>query len=260
MMKSIIICEGETDLVLYSYYLSAVCGWQSLDKKENRSLKNAFNKRITDMKVEGNNQKFAWYYRNTDILCIYAVGSRNNISDGLNQIIALYSSSEENFDKVVVVSDRDNEGAEKEILKTISETFSKKGIVFAQMVHNHWNSSDTIEIMGEYHEILLLPLIIPFDESGTIETFLLNCRREISEDEDKLVDSAYSYIDELAEIEYVHNTYLPRRGLVPKSKLAAYFSVVSPDKVYAKEKKILEAIPWERYSTFHQTLHLLSEI
>jgi hypothetical protein len=260
-MKSIIICEGKTDLILYSYYLSKVSGWQSLKKKENRKLKDAIENRLSQMTIENDNQMCEWYYRGDDILCIYAVGSYSGISNGLSQITSfLYDSSDEKFDKVAVVSDRDDEGVEKELLKTISKTFSEKAISFIKLTHNTWNSSDEFEIEGKNHKISVLPLVIPFNETGTIETFLLNCRREINEGEGNLVDSANDYINELVKDEYVRNNYLSSRGIIPKSKLGAYFSVVSPNKTFEKDNEILASIPWERYSTFHQTLHLLSEI
>lgn len=86
-MKSIILCEGKTDLILYSYYLSKVCGWESLDKIENRSRKKAIKNRLSNMKIDNaGTQDYAWYFRNDDILCIYAVGSKDSFTDGLKQI------------------------------------------------------------------------------------------------------------------------------------------------------------------------------
>jgi len=68
-MKSIIVCEGKTDLVLYSYYLAKVHGWKSLDKRENRLYMNSIEDRLSKMKIDdANNQEFAWYFRDGHIL------------------------------------------------------------------------------------------------------------------------------------------------------------------------------------------------
>ena len=119
-MKSIILCEGKTDLVLYSYYLCKVNGWRSVDKKENRAHKKSIESRLSRMKIEGaNNQEFAWYFRGDDILCIYAVGSKD-FSDGLLQVVAInLKTSEEKFSKVAVISDRDDLRSESEIMKSV---------------------------------------------------------------------------------------------------------------------------------------------
>ena len=138
-MKSILLCEGKTDLILYSYYLNKVCGWESIDKKENRSFKKTLGSRLSSMKVDNpDTQQYAWYFRDDELVCMYAVGSKDNFTDALK--------------------------------------------------------------------------------------------------------------------------HLAERGLIPKSKLGAYFSVISPNRTFDVGNKILESIPWEKYLGFHQTLHLLREM
>ena len=115
--------------------------------------------------------------------------------------------------------------------------------------------------MGETYSISLLPLMIPIDETGTIEIFMLNCRKEINEgQEETLINDICIFIDRLTENDYVKREYLSGRGIIPKAKLGAYFSVVSPNRTFDAGNKILESIPWENYQGFHQSLHLLSDI
>ena len=74
------------------------------------------------------------------------------------------------------------------------------------------------------------------------------------------VENVCSFIDGLTENEYIKSNYLFKRGLIPKSKLGTYFSIVSPGRTFDGYNKILESIPWEKYLEFQQTLKLLSEI
>jgi len=261
-MKSIILCEGKTDFILYSYYLSKVCGWESLDKKENRSQKDKIHYRLSNMKIDNSDtQGFAWYFRGEDLLCIYAVGSKDSFADGLEQIADInIKTSEEKFGKVAVISDRDDSHAENEIIKSVKASLSKSSIRFRHILHNTWNESEEYEETGDVYHLALLPLIIPFNESGTIEIFMLNCRKEISEGENALIESIYRFIDEIAENDYVKRNYLSERGLIPKSKFSTYFSIISPNRTFDAGNKILESIPWEKYTEFQKTLRLLSEI
>ena len=260
-MKSIILCEGKTDLVLYSYYLIKVCGWKSLDEKENRTDKKRFLSRLSSFSVDYDNQKFCWYFKNDDLLCIYAVGSNDLFAEGLQQIIEINMlTSAENFEKVVILSDRDDEESEPGIIKAASSVFNKNNIQFTDITHNSWNTSDEYDDMGEKKKITLLPLVIPFDETGTIETFLLNCRKEINDNEKSLVESIDKFINELDKNEYVHKNYMLQRGLKPKVKFGAYFALISPNKTFDEGNKVLISIPWEQYTGFHKVLGLLIEI
>jgi hypothetical protein len=261
-MKSIMLVEGKMDFILYSYYLSKVCGWESLDIKENKSRKKAIEIRLSSMKVDNPaTQGYAWYFRNDDLLCVYAVGSKDNFDDALKQIADInLKTSAEKFGKIAVISDRDDSNAEARLLRSIMNTLSDSNIIFNDVLHNTWNQSDGYESMGEIFQISLLPLVIPFEESGTIEIFLLNCRKELNEGEKVLIEDICRFVDELTESDYVKGNYLTERGLIPKSKLSAYFSVVSPNRTFDVGNKLLESVPWEKYLEFQQTLHLLSEI
>jgi len=184
MMKSIILCEGKTDLILFSYYLYKVCGWKSLDKKEHKADKKRLANRLSTMKTSYDNQAYSWYFNNDDILCIYAVGSNSLIVDGLQQI----------------------------------------------------------------------------EETGTIETFLLNCRKDINASEKLLVENCNSFVNEQDSNYYVHTQYLSQRGIKPKTKLGVYFAIVSPNRTYDEGSRILESVPWEEYVNFRDTFELLNGI
>jgi|GEM_PF-419749 len=261
MMKSIILCEGKTDLILFSYYLYKVCGWKSLDKKEHKADKKRLANRLSTMKTSYDNQAYSWYFNNDDILCIYAVGSNSLIVDGLQQIIDInINTSSDNFEKIVVISDRDDEMTEEKIIRDIGDTFNANNIRFGQILHNQWNVSNEYMNMEEALKISLLPIIIPFEETGTIETFLLNCRKDINASEKLLVENCNSFVNEQDSNYYVHTQYLSQRGIKPKTKLGVYFAIVSPNRTYDEGSRILESVPWEEYVNFRDTFELLNGI
>lgn len=262
-MKSIILCEGKTDLILLSYYLDKVAGWRSIDKKENKSCKLKLKDKINKFNKESRNQDYYWYFKDNNVLCIYATGSNNMIIDGLEQVIDLnMNTNAEKFDKVAIVSDRDDEYVDKGLFQQIEEVFNKNNITFNAIAHNVWNESNMYSTFGLEEEdvIEILPLIIPFEETGTLETFLLNSRKSLCQEDRAIIDKGNLFVDELCKDEAIKSKYLKSRGIVPKVKLGVYFSVASPNSTFEAGDKILTSIPWEKYTYIRECFKELERI
>lgn len=263
-MKSIILCEGKTDLILLSYYLSKVIGFKSIDKKEYKEYKSRLKHKLNKFSKINNNQDYSWYFRDEDnILCIYATGSNNNLINGLEQVIDInMNTSTETFDKIVIISDRDDEKVEKNITDEIFKVFDKNNIKINTLLHNMWNESNKYKTFGleEESTIKVLPLIIPFEETGTLETFLLNCRKTSNEADKIVIEKGDLFIEELNSNELVRTKYLNSRGNIPKVKLELYFSVVSPNSTFVEGDKILTSIPWEKYQYIRECFKELDKI
>jgi hypothetical protein len=264
MMKSIILCEGKTDLYLLSYYLGKVAGWKSVKSKAYKEMKRKLEEKLSSFANHSDNQEVEWYFNdNEDVLCIFATGSNNMIKDGLKQVINLnMNTSEQNFDKVAVVSDRDDEHVEAALLREIKAVLTKNNIGFDTLVHNQWNVSNPYLTNGleDEHRLSLLPIIIPFDENGTIETFLLNARKEIDPAEKRIVTSGNDLVDVLAKDPDVKSKYLSPRGIRPKAKLGVYFAIVSPNRTYDEGNRVLLSIPWEELGEVQRTFKELAQI
>ncbi len=69
-MNKIILCEGQTDAILLSYYLGKVSGWEFCRKPP---------KNIA-IKEDTFDQSINWYKKGDDHLLICGVGGKDNIS------------------------------------------------------------------------------------------------------------------------------------------------------------------------------------
>lgn len=109
-------------------------------------------------------------------------------------------------------------------------------------------------------------MIIPFEETGAIETFLLDALCETSEKEDELktdkivVEQCRTFIDNIN----CNGKYLSHRREKTKAKFETVFVVMTPSDAFNQRQSILRAVPWENYETvqigFKQLGHLSEEI
>ncbi|MBC5648645.1 DUF3226 domain-containing protein [Christensenella tenuis] len=260
-MKSIIICEGKTDAIILSYYLSKTDEWIFLSKKESQCR--GISERILEFGIENSmTQEFSWYINpGEDLLCIYAVGGITAIKDGFAQVLDINSmSNSEPFERMVLLFDRDDEHAEHNILEDISRIIVSNSLEDVNLENNEWAE---LQYSERRQPLLILPLVIPFDTVGTLENFLLSCRKEIDYCENTLVEQCDKFTTSLETIENIKERYLKRRGIKSKISFGTYFSVVSPHRTFDAGDKILRSIPWENYSGFNDTfleLHKLCSV
>ncbi len=256
-MKSILICEGKTDLYLLSYYLGKVHGWESTETPENRnrykSRKNPVLKKATK------EQKQEWYVLNDDILALFSSDGNSQIENVFQNILTQHkNTSDEPFEKIVILTDRDDELTESNLIRSISRLCMEYEIALHNELCNNCWCSASYENNGDEREMEILLMIIPFEETGTIETFMLNC---MAETESELVERCRNFVDHLCDeengIDYVRTNYLNSRGIIPKAKFSTYFSIVSPNRTFDAGDRILRSIPWEEYREMQETFHLL---
>lgn len=264
-MKSILICEGKTDTILLSYYLNKTQGWKSANTQEGKQYikENNLKGEIKNIiNIETNKEcSMSWYYVDTELLAICSSGGNSGIPDAFNQILTWnVSGSDKSVDKVVIITDRDDDNVENDIIEKIMELCeSQKNFIKGDLKNNEWCVAD-YEKDGDNKTLDILLMVIPFDEQGTMETFLLNCLSETGDDEKLLVEKCRGFIKNAKNIEKVRENYLKERGITPKAEFSSYFSITSPNRTFEKGDKILKSIPWEKYSTFQETFKLLDSL
>ena len=69
-MNKVILCEGQTDAILLSYYLAKVSGWRFCKKPPKN----------VDIKEDTFDQSINWYEKGNDHLLICGVGGKDKIS------------------------------------------------------------------------------------------------------------------------------------------------------------------------------------
>ena len=197
-MLSIVICEGTTDLVLLQYFLEKTYNWNYIKDSEYTQ----YNDLIVNI---GDSKTTKWFKKNNNFLCIKSSGGCGKICSTLESILEINDIKTNNFfQNIVILTDNDDIDTPINFISELTNKFNKFNISFQSPLNNNdWNETTFINTLQESISINLLPLIIPFDEHGAIETFLLNAikNNSIINDPkfvDKLVvDQCINFIDNI---------------------------------------------------------------
>ncbi len=188
-MNSIILCEGFDDVFILGYYLFKTSGW----KREKDG-------KISDLydfpKVNFSNQIIEVYKKGNDSLAIWGIGGKDSFEKPfkfLKKINEIHP--QEGFGKIFILSDRDSFQIE-DCIKTIEVKMKKYGFDVYNLQNNKPNEF-SYEVENEIFNLYIIPIIIPFNEEGSIENILLNAIKETGEDEKYIVDEAKKYVDSL---------------------------------------------------------------
>lgn len=250
MKKSIIICEGNTDLVCIQYFLETVHGWE-YNKKLNHKLS-----KINSMKQFSNNG---------NILLIAESGGCSKIKEVFDEILDFnfnLTKPDDAFDKIVIVSDRDDNNSEEILFNDIKLKTDKYKTTSFQLANNQWTFLSYTNNIGDYVALHILPLIIPLDGKGAIETFLLNALMTKSKEDDPekidyhVINQCNGFIDNIN----CYNKYLTNRRDKIKAKFNTVFSVMTPAEAFNRRRDILKSIQWEKYELIQEGFKELKKL
>lgn len=247
-MKSIIFCEGKTDAILLSYYLDKVANW-----KFNSKLTKNIGLPIRNSELEEVNV----YTKDGNELIIWAVGGISNLQHAVSNIIeATQILEKENaYRKLVVLMDRDKNDDDSIILDKIKANFDRHDVNFDTLINNQWSNCTYINEYEEENELKLLPVIIPFDKSGALETFLLDAICDFGVEEASIVRKSKEFINGFSLIKYLNSQRLKVKG-----ELAVTLGVMFPQKTFTPIDSMLRNIEWEDYKTIQEGFRKLEEI
>ena len=244
-MKSIILCEGSTDSILLQYFMRKVYGWQ--DNKSNERANSKFLKQIRTLTKENNK------------LSIAGCGCSGRILPGLSYILEYNSLSSESeaYDKIVILTDRDEVITETEFAQEIEKVLHQKNMEFNDNpVNNHWIECTYKNGHGKNCKFSLLMLVIPFEETGAMETFLLNVISENDEYDAEIIRKCNSFVDNVDS----EKRYLSKRRNITKAKFDVYFSVRTAAEQFAERQNILKNVEWEKYAALQADFRKLGEL
>ena len=232
-MKSIIICEGETDFVFLQHYMKKVNGWTDSKQKPNPSF------------ISSVNNSFSRdFIRNSDMLTIISCGGCGNIKTVFEEVIRKNQNEifdEERYAKIVILTDNDEKGIEEKIVSELNAASGNS----TQIKNNTWTDLTFTDTTQNQFNSELLLLIIPFDENGALETFLLNSIAKSDSYDAEIIRKANDFVDNADP----QLKYLNHRGFVTKAKLYAYFAIRIEPSVnqFRQRQDILKSVPWEQY-------------
>lgn len=244
-MIRIILCEGETDAILLSYYLERAKKW-----KYNSSPKE-FNIKLN----KKGNQSVNHYLLNNEELAICAVGGKDNFIPFYREYIQPYIAVSENENreyKIAFVTDRDD----REIIE-IEKGFSDNlNSYISKVLNGKWVNNNFIDSFGQEASIKVLLLIIPEDKQGALETLLLDA---LSEDEYKgnLIEKSKNFIDAIVP---EADKIISSERLKLKSKLGVSLAVLYPEKVFSLIDEQLKSIDWESFEKIKECFRELIKI
>lgn len=235
-MNSIILCEGFDDIFFVGYYLFKTNTW-TIEK----------NRKISDLydfpDIKHRNQAIEVYGKGDNTISIWCVGGKDSYEQSFKFMQKINEQfPQEGFQQVFLLCDRDNSEIE-DCLTIIEETMKKYGLAVGKLNNNVPNQFQ-YEVEGDIYNFCVIPIIIPFDETGALETVLLKAIEETGEVDSFIVHEGKKYIDGLLNMG-VQKKYLKHDRLVLKAKFSSVISVTNPDRSTALFNALLMSNPWE---------------
>lgn len=99
-------------------------------------------------------------------------------------------------------------------------------------------------------------MIVPFEENGAMETFLLNVISENDKYDEKIIGECKRFVDNIDP----EKRYLTGRRLITKAKFDTYFSIRTSAEQFAERQNILKNVKWEQYAKIQKDFKLLSSL
>jgi len=244
-MIRIILCEGKTDAVLLSYYLSRTVGWEY--NKANKAFK---------IKLKNEENQYVGYYKkDEEELLICGVGGKTNFANFYRDYIEPYMMSGQNEDNsyrlaIVVDRDCDNDG---DIERTLSDDL---GECITEVKNGRWIENSFNDSFEQQAKVDVLCIIIPVSQQGALETLLMDA---LSEDgyRGNLISRSKCFVDNISDEakEIIHSERLKM-----KTKLGVSLAVLYPEKVFSLIDEQLKYIEWDKSETLNECFSELIKI
>lgn len=250
--RSMIICEGESDQIILSYYFEKQFGYR-FDRKKGE-LPNILN--------ENPKAEFVRLYRRSedgDEIVIWAIGGHSLFDDAVNAILEINQSSFDIcYSSIVVITDNDTRRETEQLWTKLNERLKIFGMGALFLTSQWGKGTQKVAMTDKLLPIKALGLSLPPDEDGALETFLLDALAEQGNN-GYLAEKSKAFVGELVAHPEKIKPYLSKRGLRVKAPLAVFLAIASPGRVFEPLKPMLEAVSWEKYKTVQEGFRLLDE-
>lgn len=237
-MRSLILCEGFDDAYFLSYFLHKTLEYSPCNWKK-------FAKKYKLMEKESPNQGIEYYQQKTDLapLAIWSVGGKNSLKNAFSAILdTAMMNCNERIEQLFIFLDKDEETVEQKLMALKSELDLCEIHVIS--LENNEDSTFSYEVEGENYQLKIIPIIIPFEEKGALETILMEA---ISENKEGsfVVDEAKKYVENLLQSGNMKE-WLQKERLILKAKYSSVIAITNPDRSTAVFDKLLMAHDWEQ--------------
>lgn len=237
-MRTVIFCEGTTDLVLIQCVLQYRYGWKYkgfLENAEtNKLLKRTLVKAESTIEIRR---------------CVGIMNIPYELKELQDQIA--FSKTEELIDKVIVVIDHDTISSNREFIDKVN---SSLGTCFSEDVVNTeitWKINNAF--IGEINLSLLIHCI-PEYEIGAIENVMLEALA-IDDIEKMIIERSNCFI---TDVSHQQNRYLQKKSLIVKAIFNTYFAIRTPEETPTERSRILRAYDWKHNEVLNKCFAFLN--
>lgn len=239
-MRSVVLCEGKDDLWFIAYFLHKTQGWV-IDKNIKKHwpyYKIKPQDHTQDVQCIVNEQG--------DFSAIWAVGGQDRMSDALNDIFRINSRYPiAPIETIVIVKDcdaREHDSVVGEVASWFGDSLSLKN----HQACNYTMTADDKELV-----LQIMPVVVPFDSEGAIETVLLHALAEYGTQEQCIVEHAVDYVQQLATSGNLSH-YLTHGRQITKAEYSAAIAITNPDHSTELFKGMVMSCPWEETEAIYK--------
>lgn len=244
-MNGIILCEGSTDFVLLQYFMRKVHGWSDA-ANQSKILEKQVKRSRTLEKGEAHLNIAGCGGVSKLLPVLGTVLERNRLSAGM-----------EAYDRIVVITDRDEVETEEIFTGKISEILNERDFHGREALrHGQWAKYSYMNGQGKEKFAFLLLLVIPFEETGAMETFLLNAISDSDSYDADIIRKGGLFVEQIDS----EKKYLTKRRYITKAKFDIYFSIRTAAEQFVERQNIIKNIPWEKYVLIQESFQQLGEL
>ena len=239
-MRTKILCEGTTDVLLLQFVLQYRYEWEY-----DGFLENTKSNRLVRRNVKKNGNQIE----------ISSCGGINNIPKEMQKLKDLMENAtkkSEVFDRVIIMIDHDTVESNRDFLEQLS---TETAAVFLENQINTWSSWKIINsVLGEL-EVALYIKSIPEQETGAIESVMLDAL-DTDDTEQQIINKSREFIEDIA---IGQTRYLQKKSRQSKAVFNTYFAIRTPEEKYDERAKILRAYEWKENEVLKRNFYFLDE-
>lgn len=247
-MRSVILCEGTDDLWFLAYYLHKAKHWKVAKKSQWKGAK-------ISAEIGSQEVQYMELPDTAHMLAIKSTDGQGNLKSSVEEILKLNEDTPTfPIDNLIIFRDCDDRLPEQ--LSTEMEAWFPNGITLENDKECKYTVSQMLKDEYDF-ELTVLPLIIPFDEAGAIETLLMQAIADHSADGKYTAEHAKQFID---DAHAAVSEYLQSQRSVTKAKYAAAMAIVDPTHSRDEFAKLMMATPWEKSAAIKNHMSNASRI
>ena len=168
-----------------------------------------------------------------------------------------FATNGEEYNKIIILTDRDEVDTEVDFCTKISRILTARTVYTDQTIkNNEWVHCKMKNGQGKEISVDLLLLVIPFEQTGAMETFLLDAIAEMDTYDNTIIKQGNVFVDSVDP----DKRYLSKRRYVTKAKFDVYFSVRTAAEQFVERQNLLKSVPWEKYLLIQDSFRKFADL